>query len=101
MEDSKRSWETRAAEKRASTLAKIPREWRLSQTDLARASEQRDVTGPFIEEFLEPQEISIIRMDSVNLVDAIKTGKLSAVEVTKSFCKTAAIAHQIVSGFAH
>ena len=33
--------------------------------------------------------------DTVSLVDAIKEGKLTAVEVATSFCKTAAVAHQI------
>lgn len=91
-------WEVRAAEKRASTLAKIPLEWRLSPAELELASKQRDLTGPFMEKFLEPNEISIVNMDSVPIVDAIRSGKLSAVEVTTAFCKTAAVAHQIVSG---
>ena len=91
------SWESKAAKKRASTLAKIPPEWRLSPTDLERASRQRDLTGSFIEGFLDANEIAIVNMDSVTLVEAIKTRKLSAVEVAKAFCKTAAVAHQIVS----
>ncbi|EXJ69725.1 uncharacterized protein A1O5_06796 [Cladophialophora psammophila CBS 110553] len=39
--------------------------------------------------------MSIISMDSVLLVDAIRKGTLTAVQVTTAFCKTAAIAHQI------
>ncbi|KAK3944398.1 Acetamidase [Diplogelasinospora grovesii] len=89
------SWQDRAAEKRASTLAKIPSEWRLSPTELDLASKQRDLTGPFIEGFLDPTEVSIIHMDSVPIVNAIKSGELSALKVTTAFCKTAAIAHQI------
>lgn len=90
-------WEIKAAEKRASTYAKIPLEWRLSAAELERASKQRDLTGSFIEGFLEPNEIAIINMDSIPIVEAIMSRKLSAVEVTRAFCKTAAIAHQIVS----
>lgn len=97
MRVSKHSWEIKAAEKRASTLAKIPSEWRLSAAELERASKQRDLTGSFIEEFLEPNEIAIVNMDSVPIVEAIKNRRLSAVEVAKAFCKTAAISHQIVS----
>lgn len=93
------SWETRAAEKRASTLGKIPPEWRLDPADLGRAKKQRDLTGPFIQQFLEPGEIAIISRDSVEIADAIRKGALTAVAVTTAFCKTAAIAHQLVSWF--
>ncbi|KAL0471511.1 amidase signature domain-containing protein [Neurospora intermedia] len=88
-------WEARAAKKREDTLAKIPAEWRLSPADLDLAAKQRDLTGPFIERFLEPEVIDIVKTDSVPLVNDLRTGKRSAVEVTKAFCKTAAIAHQI------
>ncbi|KAK5629065.1 hypothetical protein RRF57_004780 [Xylaria bambusicola] len=89
------SWMTRAADKRADTLNKIRPEWRLSSQDLARAEKQRDLTGPFIQQFLDTDEISIIAMDSIQLVDDIREAKLTAVQVTGAFCKTAAIAHQI------
>lgn len=89
-------WEARAAKKREDTLAKIPAGWRLSPADLELAAKQRDLTGPFIERFLEPEVIDIVKTDSVPLVNDIRTGKRSAVEVTKAFCKTAAVAHQIV-----
>ncbi|KAI0472365.1 amidase signature domain-containing protein [Xylaria cf. heliscus] len=89
------SWAARAAAKRADTLNKIRAEWRLSATDLAKAKKQRDLTGPFIQQFLDADEISIISKDSVQLVEDIKRAKLTAVQVTSAFCKTAAIAHQI------
>ncbi|KAK3307120.1 amidase signature domain-containing protein [Chaetomium strumarium] len=88
-------WEVRAAAKRASTLSKIPEAWRLSPADLDRAKSQRDLTGPFIQQFLQPDEISIVSKDSVEIVNEIKEGNLSAVQVTTAFCKTAAVAHQI------
>jgi amidase len=91
------SWKARAAAKRGDTLNKIRPEWRLSPTDLAEAQKQRDITGPFIQQFLEADEVSIISRDSVAIVQDIKKGHLSAVQVTSAFCKTAAIAHQIVS----
>jgi len=90
------SWEERAAEKRADVLSKIRPAWRLSDEDLARAKKQRDLTGPFIHSFLHPDEVHIVTRDSVDLVNAIKTRQLSASQVTAAFCKTAAIAHQIV-----
>ncbi|KAI1756099.1 amidase signature domain-containing protein [Xylaria castorea] len=88
-------WEAKAAAKRADTLNKIPAEWRLSPTGLAEAEKQRDLTGSFIQQFLEADEISITSKDSAQLVGEIKDGKLTAVQVTSAFCKTAAIAHQI------
>lgn len=91
------SWETRAAEKRASTLGKIPPEWRLDPADLERAKKQRDLTGPFIQKYLEPDEIAIISSGSVEIADAVGQGVLTAVAVAAATCKAAAIAHQIVS----
>ncbi|KAI0384934.1 amidase signature domain-containing protein [Hypomontagnella monticulosa] len=89
------SWQARAAAKRVDTLNKIPPDWRLSQAQIAEAKKQRDITGPFIQQYLEPNEISIITKDSVDIVEEVKEGNLSAVQVTNAFCKTAAIAHQI------
>jgi hypothetical protein len=91
------SWESRAAEKRASILAKIPAEWRLSPKKLEEAAQQRDTTGSFIQSFLTAEDVDIVTKDSVQIVDAIRHGRLTALRVTYSFCKTAAIAHQIVS----
>ncbi|KAI0541303.1 amidase signature domain-containing protein [Xylaria digitata] len=89
------SWQARAAAKREDTLNKIRPEWRLSPIDLTRAKEQRILTGSFIQQFLQADEISIVSRDSVEIVEAIKKGELTAVQVTSAFCKTAAIAHQI------
>jgi len=89
------SWEALAAAKRASTLAKIPEAWQLDPADIEDAKKQRDPTGTFIQRFLKPSDIAIVSQDTVSLVDAIKEGKLTAVEVATSFCKTAAVAHQI------
>ena len=90
------SWEALAAAKRAGTFAKIPEIWRLDPVDLARAKDQIDLTGSFIQEFLTADEISITSKDSVDLVNEIRDKSLSAVQVTEAFCKRAAIAHQIV-----
>ncbi|RMZ79350.1 hypothetical protein DV737_g3444, partial [Chaetothyriales sp. CBS 132003] len=91
----KASWETRAAEKRASTLCKIPPEWRLGSEALERAKKQRDLTGPFIQHYLDSDDITIISKESVEITDAIRQGTLTAVAVATAFCKAAAIAHQI------
>jgi len=90
------TWEDKAAAKRASILAAIPAKWRLSPADIKRASEQRQLTGAFVQQFLDPADVSIVSMDSVPIVEAIRAGKLSSVEVATAFCKAAAVAHQIV-----
>lgn len=90
-------WQSRGAAKKASILAQIPDEWRLKGEDLERAAKQKDLTGPFIESFLGPEEVKIVNMDSVPIVEAIKSKKLSCLQVTKAFCHSAAVAHQIVS----
>ncbi|KAI1762701.1 amidase signature domain-containing protein [Hypoxylon sp. FL1150] len=95
MEPKNSSWQEKAAAKRESVLSKIQPKWRLSPTDLDRAANRRDLTGGYVEEFLAPEETSIISLDSVALVEGIKQGKLCSVRVTESFCKAAAIAHQI------
>ncbi|KAK4142635.1 Acetamidase [Dichotomopilus funicola] len=88
-------WEARAAAKRASTLARIPQAWRLDPAQLDEAKGQRDLTGAFIHRFLQSRDIEIISQDSLELTRAIGSAKLTAVEVTTAFCKTAAVAHQI------
>lgn len=89
-------WEAKAAAKKASTLDKIPREWRLNEADLENASKQRDLTGPFIQQYLNPDELEIVRQDATALVNKLKKGEYTAKRVTVAFCKAAAIAHQIV-----
>lgn len=91
------SWQDRAAAKRASILAEIPAEWRLAQADIDRAEKQRVLVGPFMEQLLDPETVSIVNKDSVPLVEAIKSRTYTSEQVTRAFCKTAAVAHQIVS----
>lgn len=91
------SWKAKAAAKTASTRAKIPPEWRLSEADLNKATKQKDLTGTFIEQYLEGEDLEVIRQDTTSIVAKIKAGEWSAKRVTLAFCKTASIAHQIVS----
>ena len=91
------SWQNKAEAKVAKTKSKIPAEWILPNSDLEQAKKQRQLSGPFIEKFLEDAELEIIRLDSVPLITKIKAGEYTALQVTKAYCKTAAIAHQIVS----
>ncbi|KAM0376448.1 hypothetical protein ACHAPY_007781 [Fusarium culmorum] len=91
----KNTWESRSAAKRAETLDKIRPEWRLSPEDLERTRQQRNITGPFIQQFLEEGDVSVTSMTSAPILKALGEGKLSAVQVASAFCKRAAVAHQI------
>ncbi|XXH00561.1 hypothetical protein Hte_006909 [Hypoxylon texense] len=95
MEAKNPSWQEKAAAKRESVLAKIKPEWRLSPAELECAASRRELTGGYVNDFLGPDDISIISLDSVALVEGIKEGSFSSVRVATSFCKAAAVAHQI------
>ncbi|KAK8196097.1 hypothetical protein M8818_007250 [Zalaria obscura] len=88
-------WKEIAAGKRESVLALIPQEWRIPPPP--PAEEQRDVTGSFIQQYLDKKEIEITETDAVGIVNKTTTGEWSAEEVAKAFCHRAAIAHQLVN----
>ena len=90
------SWQARAKAKVAEIHSRIPKKWLLDQVDLEKAKNQRNLTGPFIESFLDAREVDIIRNDSLQLVQKIKSQHHTAVEVVQVYCRTAAIAQQIV-----
>lgn len=90
------SWESKAAAKRSSTNAKIPQEWQLSNAELEKAAKQKDLTGSFIEQYLTPDEGFIVAQDANKLAENIRSGEWTAKTVAQAFCKSAAIAHQIV-----
>lgn len=91
------SWQATARAKVADIHSRIPQEWVLSDTDLEKAKKQRTLTGPYIEQYLDDREKEIIGQDSVRLVEKLKSQEYTAVTVTRAYCKTAAIAQQIVS----
>ncbi|KAI4112739.1 MAG: hypothetical protein LQ345_006155, partial [Seirophora villosa] len=89
------SWQAAARSKRLDIHSRIPKKWLLSDFDLEKAERQRNLTGTFIESFLDDDEKNIIAQDSVSLTEKIKSRQYTAVAVTQAFCKTAAIAQQI------
>lgn len=91
-----KNWETLAREKREAILAAIPAEWRLKT--IPSHEEVKDITGPYIEQFLSKKEKEITNTDAVGIVEKTKAGTWTAVEVAKAFCHRAALAHQLVSG---
>ncbi|PWY78342.1 amidase [Aspergillus heteromorphus CBS 117.55] len=89
-------WQQLAAAKRESILNAIPPKWRI-KGPIPSPEEQRDVTGPYIQQFLTPREIEITETDVVGILERTTTGKWTAVEVTEAFCHRAALAHQLVN----
>lgn len=88
-------WKSLAAAKRDAILKSIPEKWRLAQ--IPSAEEQKDVTGPYIQQFLDKQEVDITETDAVGIAEKVAAGTWSAVVVTQAFCHRAALAHQLVS----
>lgn len=89
------NWKALAKEKRDSVNALIPNSWLLPAVPPS-ASEQRDVTGKYIQQFLSPKEIEITETDAVGIVERTTSGTWKAREVTEAFCHRAALAHQMV-----
>lgn len=87
-------WKKVAAAKRDSVLALIPEEWRIPAPP--PSSEQRDVTGKYIQQYLSDKEIEITETDAAGIVKKTTTGTWTAYDVAKAFCHRAAIAHQLV-----
>lgn len=89
------TWRAQAEAKRLSILDAIPAKWRL-QGAVPPATEVRDVTGSFIQQFLSASEIEITECDAVDIVAQTTSGRWSAVEVAGAFCHRAAVSHQLV-----
>lgn len=88
-------WQSLAKEKRDSVNALIPKAW-LLPSPVPPASEQRDVTGKYIQQFLSPLEIEITESDALAIVKNTTSAKWKARDVAEAFCHRAALAHQMV-----
>lgn len=88
-------WHARATAKRQAVLGLIPGQWRIPAPSAPET--EKDVTGSYVEKFLDASEIKITNTDAVTIAEQIRNGAWSAVEVTTAFCHRAALAHQIVS----
>ncbi|ERF71857.1 hypothetical protein EPUS_01772 [Endocarpon pusillum Z07020] len=89
------SWKDIAAAKREAILDSIPSKWRMSR--IPSREEQKDVTGPYIHQFLSKEEIQITETDAVGLANQISSGSWKATEVTEAFCHRASLAHQLTN----
>ncbi|KAI1506266.1 amidase signature domain-containing protein [Biscogniauxia marginata] len=90
-------WKVNAAAKVAADNNKIPKEWLLNPEVIRESKSRRSIAGEFIESLLDAETLHITSMDVPDLVQGMSDGKLKAVQVTASFCKRAAYAHQLSS----
>ncbi|KAK5954831.1 hypothetical protein OHC33_004557 [Knufia fluminis] len=88
-------WKSLATAKRDAILNSIPENWRLPK--IPSAEEQKDVTGPYIQQFLDKKEVEITETDAVGIAEKVAAGTWSAVDVTQAFCHRASLAHQLVN----
>ncbi|ORY02840.1 amidase [Clohesyomyces aquaticus] len=100
------SWESRAASKQKSSLEKIPKEWLLPtsitnvlQTPLAeRPNRVLELDIPRKSGLFSERELDITERYTVEeLLERLRAGDLSALEVTVAFSKRAAVAQQLLS----
>ncbi|EYE94722.1 putative general amidase [Aspergillus ruber CBS 135680] len=93
-------WQQKVQVKQAQAASKIPAEWRLSADILQQASgsKQSIIDVPRACGLLTEQELHITEdYDATALLTELATGKITSVEVTRAFCKRAAIAQQLTS----
>lgn len=89
------AWKDIAAAKRQSILDSIPPKWRMSH--IPSSEEQKDVTGSYIHQFLDKEEIEITETDVVGIAKQVSLGSWKATQVAEAFCHRASLAHQLVS----
>ncbi|KAK3317078.1 amidase signature domain-containing protein [Apodospora peruviana] len=95
IQDSVQPWQEIAAKKRQAEQSKIPPEWILPTSVVEGAKHRRSLTGPFLESLLDPKTSRITAMDVAALIQHMGSGTLTAVAVVRSFCKRAAMIHQL------
>ncbi|KAF4624347.1 hypothetical protein G7Y89_g13825 [Cudoniella acicularis] len=87
-------WKAIAQRKQSEREARIPKAWRLSSLPPANNLDARTI--PRTCGLLSSKELEITeRYDATDLSEAIRSGNLTAEEVTIAFCKRAAIAQQV------
>lgn len=86
-------WETVAARRQYEIESKIPKEYLVSQEELNRAGVNASRTSGL----LNLREQDIVEKSAIKLLELIHSQQYTAAEVTWAFCKSAALAHQLVS----
>ncbi|KAG8628828.1 hypothetical protein KVT40_002693 [Elsinoe batatas] len=88
-------WRKVAQEKRDSVLSLIPKEWQIPPPPSAK--DQPNVTGAFVQQYLNKKEIEITESDATEIVNKAADKTWTSLEITQAFAHRAAIAHQLVN----
>lgn len=95
------TWEEISQQACARLDASIPSQWRISSDKLPPA-EQADVMDfPYKSGLFSEREIAITTSSATDIVKHIAVGEWKAEDVTRAFCKRAAITHQLVRNISH
>jgi amidase len=89
------TWTDIIAEKTQRQQASIPKEWTL--TNLPPKEQLNVISFPETCGLLSAKEIEITNTNVDSLLENLRSGHWSAVDVTTAFSKRAIIAHQLVS----
>ena len=90
-------WKEISVQAQGKRESSIPSEWRIPKDKLP-PPEQLDVTGfPAKCGILTDAELAITDSYATEIVEKIAAGEWKAEDVTRAFCKRAAVAHQVVS----
>lgn len=90
------AWEDIGKQARAKLLDSIPPEWRLPEDKLPPADQANVLDVPFKSGLFTEHEILITTSSATHIVQAIASGEWKSIDVTRAFCKRAAVAHQLV-----
>lgn len=98
MASTQEDWQATAAATREAREASIPAEWRIPTDEMPTGSILDVTKFPVDSGMFSDFELAITDAGAVEIVDKIKARQWTAEEVTKAFCKQAAVAHQLVRG---
>ena len=91
-------WEDIGAIAREKLYASIPAEWKVQPDKLPPPEHLRVTDFPARCGVLTETELAITDSFATDIVQRIATGEWKAEDVTRAFCKRAAVAHQVVRG---
>lgn len=86
-----------AAKAQEKLFSSIPSEWRISKDKLPPLEQLNVIDFPEKSGILTEAELAITDSYATDIVKKIAAGEWKAEDVTRAFCKRAAIAHQVAS----
>ncbi|KFX97279.1 hypothetical protein V490_02861 [Pseudogymnoascus sp. VKM F-3557] len=100
-ESHKPSWTDIAAAKKEEVNARIPLEWVIPEDLLPPPSKTRVDDFVAASGFFTANEVKITRSSATDITANIVSGSWTAEDVTRAFCKAAAVSHQLVNSLTY